>query len=418
MKRILLLTILLFSLFLSLSAENLEVLSRSAILLDASTGTVLFEKNADEAIPPASLTKLVTMHLAFQDIAIGKVHLDDVVPIPPSAWAINQSRGSSLMFLGPGQRVTLRELLLGLAVSSGNDAAVAVALYLAPTIADFADRMNREMQNLGLVHTHFVEPSGISEHNVTTAREFATFCRYYLSQHPEALRDFHSVRDFAYPKAENVPEAYRDNPGTIVQNNRNLLLDTLEGVDGLKTGYIIESGYNIALTAKRGDTRFLAVLLGGPGQSSLHGGQIRAEDGVNLIEWGFANYKTLQVALTFLPQPRVWKGTVNKVNLVIAGGSTPYRPVTSPQSNTALLLTVEKNRGRDLQQEISLVEPLVAPIDTGTIVGQLVLTDASGILRQIPLTVEQSIPEGNICKRILDSIMLGFTSFLKKLGLA
>lgn len=410
MQRPLLVVLLLFTLGLSLFAEDLEVRSKSAILLDASTGTVLFEKNADEPIPPASLTKLVTMHIAFQDIAMGKVQLDDIVPIPRAAWAINQSWGSSLMFLGPGQRVTLLELLLGLAVCSGNDAAVAIALYLAPSIQAFADRMNQEVQRLGLTHTHFVEPAGISEHNVTTAREFAAFCRFYITEHPEALESFHSVREFAYPKAENVAEAYKDNPRTIIQTNRNLLLDTLEGVDGLKTGYIVESGYNIALTAKRGDTRFLAVLLGGPGRSSLHGGQIRAEDGAKLIEWGFANYKTLHLALNPLPQPRIWKGTVNKATLLISGASA------SRQANE-IAFTAEKQRGIELQQKVELFEPLIAPIEAGSIVGQLIISDASGTLQKIPLTVEQTIPRGNLFKRLLDSVLLGFTTFLKNIGL-
>jgi D-alanyl-D-alanine carboxypeptidase (penicillin-binding protein 5/6) len=405
---------LFITLFLGLSlfteAEDLDVRSRSAILIDATTGTILFEKNADEPIPPASLTKLVTMHIAFQDIAQGKVHLDDVVPIPRSAWAINQSWGSSLMFLGPGQRVTLRELLLGLAVCSGNDAAVAVALYLAPSVEAFADRMNQEVLRLGLTHTHFVEPAGISEHNVTTAREFALFCRYYIAEHPEALEAFHSVREFAYPKAENVAEAYKDNPRTIVQTNRNLLLDTLQGVDGLKTGFIIESGYNIALTAKRNETRYLAVLLGGPGRSSLHGGQIRAEDGAKLIEWGFANYKTLYVPNPPLPQPRIWKGTINKANLVVSGNVTSNEP-------KKLIFTVEKNRGQNLQQHIELFEPLIAPIDEGTVVGQIVVSDEAGILQQIPLTVKQSIPKGNIFKRIIDSVLLGLSNILKAVGL-
>ena len=406
MRRIYSFVFFLFSLSFSVFAVDLEVRSKSAVLLDATTGTILFEKNADEPIPPASLTKLVTMHIAFMDIAAGEVQLDDVVPIPKAAWAINQSWGSSLMFLGPGQRVTLRELLLGLAVSSGNDAAMAIALYLAPSIQAFADRMNQEVYRLGLTRTRFVEPSGISEHNVTTAREFAAFCRAYITAHPEALESFHSIREFAYPKPENVADAYKDNPKTIVQTNRNLLLETLEGVDGLKTGYIIESGYNIALTAKRGETRFLAVLLGGPGRSSFQGGQIRAEDGAKLLEWGFANYKTLHVMLDPLPQPKIWKGSVNKAKVLLLGDLGCLKP-------TEIVFTTEKYRGNALQQEVELYEPLVAPITRGSIVGQLLISDTSGLLQRIPLTVEQTIPQGNLFKRILDSILLWLNTFMR-----
>lgn len=413
MKRTIALTFLiLFFLRPSLYSEGLDVRSRSAILLDATTGTVLYEKNADEPIPPASLTKLMTMHLALQDVTMGKVALNAEVPIPRAAWAINQSWGSSLMFLGPGQRVTLKELLLGLSVCSGNDAAVAVALYLSPSIQDFANRMNEEVRRLGLIHTHFVEPSGISEHNSTTAREFAQFCRYYINQHPEALQEYHSVREFAYPKAENVAEAYRDNPRTIVQTNRNLLLDTLPGVDGLKTGYIIESGYNIALTAQRNGSRLLAVLLGGPGRSSLQGGQIRAEDGAKLIEWGFENYKTLKITIPQLPEPRIWKGKENKARLVLS--NQPLATQTGIVIDSGnLSFTVEKQRGLDVQQRIELFEPLIAPLDAGIVVGQLVVSDTAGILKQIPIRIERPVPQGNIFKRIWDSILLTLASLFK-----
>ncbi|MDR0730140.1 MAG: serine hydrolase, partial [Treponema sp.] len=163
------------------------IVSRAALLLDAETGTVLYEKNADEPIPPASLTKLMTAHIALREAAAGTISLDETMQPPRESWAINQPPRSSLMFLAAGQQVSLRELLLGLAVPSGNDAAVAVALRLAPTVADFVDIMNGEATRLGLHMTHFVEPSGISEHNLTTAREFARFCQYYLTLYPQAL---------------------------------------------------------------------------------------------------------------------------------------------------------------------------------------------------------------------------------------
>ena len=177
----------------------------AAILIDAETGSILYEKNADRVIPPASMTKLVVMYVVFQEIATGAISLDDIVPLPPESWAVNAPPASSLMFLGEGQTVTLRELLLGLAVASGNDAAVAVAHYVSGSVDSFIERMNLEMKKLGLEKTHFVEPSGYSELNVTTPREFATFARQYILRYPEALRDYHSQLSISYPQEKNLP---------------------------------------------------------------------------------------------------------------------------------------------------------------------------------------------------------------------
>lgn len=375
------------------AADGPELRSRSAVLLDAATGTVLYEKEGNLEIPPASLTKLMTMHVVLEEVAAGRVSLDDVVALPRSSWAINQSWGSSLMFLAPGQRVTLRELMLGLAVSSGNDAAVAVALHLAPSIRDFAERMNREARSMGLSATRFVEPSGISEHNMTTAAEFAAFCRIYLEKHPQALAEFHSVREFAYPKSENLPEVFRDKPGTIVQYNRNLLLDALEGVDGLKTGYIIESGYNIALTAERSGTRLIAVLLGGPGSGSAQGGRFRAEDGGRLLAWGFENFKTLRPVVEHLDPVRVWKGRADYADI-------------APAEATAF--TVPANRGNRVFWEVVRTEPVLAPLAAGTVLGELVISDEAGELRRIPLASGTDIPEGGFFKRLWDTLVLFF----------
>jgi D-alanyl-D-alanine carboxypeptidase (penicillin-binding protein 5/6) len=302
------------------------------------------------------------------------------------------------MFLAAGQRVSLRELLLGLAIPSGNDAAVAVALRLAPSAEAFAALMNREARRLGLVNTYFVEPSGISEYNVTTALEFARFCRVYLSLHPETLAELHSVPEFAYPKPENVGEAYRDRPGTIVQYNHNRLLGKVEGVDGLKTGYIDEAGYNIALTAERKGTRFIAVLLGAP---AGHGGdRIRDEDGRNLLTWGFDHFKTLRPETGPLPPLRVWKGRTDWVPVI------PGEP---------LEFTVYAERGNVLNREIVPADPVVAPLPADSIVGTLILSDDMGELRRIPLVSAEAVPAGTWWKRFRDGLALSFRSLARRM---
>jgi D-alanyl-D-alanine carboxypeptidase (penicillin-binding protein 5/6) len=365
--------------------------SRAALLLDAETGTVLYEKNPDEPIPPASLTKLMTAHIALREAAAGGVSLDESFQPPRESWAINQPPRSSRMFLAAGQQVSLRELLLGLAVPSGNDAAVAVALRFAPTVAEFAALMNREAESLGLPNTRFVEPSGISENNMTTARDFALFCRTYLSLYPESLAEFHSVREFAYPKAGNVAERYREKPGTIVQYNHNNLLKDFPGADGLKTGYIDEAGYNIALTARRDGTRFILVLLGAP--AVWGGDRMRDEDGRKLLSWAFDQYRTIRPVIGELEPAPLWKGRQKEARLRIA---------ESPD------FTGPRNRGRQLYLSTEITDPLIAPLEAGETVGTLILSDDLGELRRIPLLTAESYEQGGFFRRLWDSIRLFF----------
>jgi len=372
-----------------------EIVSQAAVLLDAETGTVLYAKNPDEEIPPASLTKLMTMHLVLKEVDAGRVSLDEIIPVRTESWALKQPPRSSLMFLAPGQIVTLREIMLGLAVSSGNDAAVAAALRLAPSVADFAALMTTEARRMGLRKTRFTEPSGISENNMTTAAEFAVFCREYLRQHPQTLAEFHSVREFAYPQADNVAEAFRDNPMTIVQENRNALLRTFPGVDGLKTGYIDEAGYNIALTARRNNTRFIAVILGAPAHPG--GDRIRDRDAERLLTWAFENFKTVRLQIGQLEPARLWKGKQKWVELELAEAPVFTAPLS--RAEVALQFTAE------------IDHPLIAPLPIWYPVGWLVIADEGGELYRVRLITAQAYKRGNIFKRAWDSIRL---LFLKK----
>jgi D-alanyl-D-alanine carboxypeptidase (penicillin-binding protein 5/6) len=358
--------------------------------MDALTGTVLYAKNPDIEIPPASLTKLMTMHLVFSAVSGGWASLDEKIPLPRESWAVSQPPRSSLMFLAPGQIVSLKEVLLGLAISSGNDAAAAIALRFAPTVDDFVGMMNAEAERLGLVKTRFADPAGISEFNMTTAGEYAAFCREYLRLHPESLAQYHSVPEFAYPKASNVAEAFRDRPGTIVQGNRNRLL-SFPGVDGLKTGYIDEAGYNIALTAERDGTRFILVLLGAPARPG--GDRIRDEDGRNLLDWAFAAFKTIRPEIGVIQPVRLWKGKANTVELK-AGGGVPF--------------TAPADRGDSLWISTELNEPLIAPLPSGYEAGSLVISDARGPLHRIPLLTVTEYEKGNFFKRLWHSVRLFF----------
>ncbi|MCL2479587.1 MAG: D-alanyl-D-alanine carboxypeptidase [Treponema sp.] len=366
------------------------VSSKAAVVIDEDTGTVLFTKNPDLEIPPASLTKLMTIYLALSEVKAGTISLDQEIIPPRESWAINQPPRSSLMFLADGQRTTLRELLLGLAVPSGNDAAIAVALAIAPTVRDFTDMMNNQAQALGLENTHFDEPSGISEFNMTTAEDFARFCRIYIQTFPEALQEFHSVPEFAYPKAENVAPVFRSRPGTIVQRNNNRLLGTVEGVDGLKTGYIDESGYNLAVTAQRGDSRFIAVILGGSGD------QMRNQDGKTLINWAFSNFQTIKPQEPELEAQRIWKGKTDYVGI---------------RTDDPLDFTATADRAAEMYTKTEITNLLIAPLPAGSRVGDLVYYDSMGELRRVPLVTSADIEKGGFFKEVYDSIRL---LFLKK----
>jgi len=366
-----------------------EIGSRAAVVIDAETGTALYAKNAFDEIPPASLAKLMTMHLVLNGVGEGRISLDDIVPVGMQSWAQSQPPRSSLMFLAPGQTVTLREIMLGMAIPSGNDAAVAAALYLSPSVDDFARLMTGEARRLGLVKTRFVEPSGISENNMTTAAEFAAFCMEYVKRHPYSLTEFHSVREFAYPKAANVPEAFRTNPRTIVQPNRNNLLGVFPGVDGLKTGYIDEAGYNIALTARRDGTRFIAVILGAP--AGPGGSRIRDRDSERLLSWAFGNFKTVRPEFPPFEPVRLWKGRDKQVSLRIA--ETP-------------VFTAPAGRAGSLRYAVTVNRPLVAPLPDSYQAGWLVLADDEGELRRMRLVTDREYPRGNIFKRIWDGIRL------------
>jgi D-alanyl-D-alanine carboxypeptidase (penicillin-binding protein 5/6) len=370
----------------------LTLYSQSAVVMDAETGAIVYSKNPDDEIPPASLTKLMTMHLVFKEIASGRASLNELITPPRESWAVNQLYGSSLMFLAQGQILSLRELMLGMAIFSGNDAATAAALRLAPTVEEFTRIMNMEAAAMGLNKTRFVDASGYSEENMTTAREFARLCRLYLLAHPESLKDFHSVREFAYPRAENLPPERWENPGTRLHRNSNSLLGRVKGVDGLKTGYIPESGYNIALTAERNGTRFIAVILGGP--SEWGGDRKRDEDGEKVLEWAFDHYKTIRPDVGALTPVRIWKGKNNYADIV------PEEPFNF----TALV-----ERGRGLSWEIELDEPVVAPLNAGQAVGRIVFYDSLGELRNVTLVTAQNAEKGGFFKRLFDSIRLLFS---------
>jgi D-alanyl-D-alanine carboxypeptidase (penicillin-binding protein 5/6) len=371
-----------------------HISSLAAVLMDATTGTILYEKNADLPHPPASLTKVVTIHILLDKIKKGEISWQTPVPLPPETWAIHQPSDSSLMFLGPNQRATVEDILQGLAVASGNDAAIAAALFVSGSVSAFAEKMNREVERLGLKNLHFVEPSGYDADNRITAREFALFLKFYLEKHPESLHTLHSVREFTYPRPENVENGQKVR--SITQFNKNSLVYTYPWADGIKTGFLYESGFNLAATAKKNGTRLLVVILGTIGPNPRKAIQTRNNEAVSLLEYGFEHFVTMEVTLPPLSPIRVWKGSKSSF--------TPPTPKSIP-------VTVRKGREQSIRVEYSQSHFLEAPVQPSTVVATLRVYDGKTVHREGNLFAGVEIDRGSWFVRAKDTILV----FLRKL---
>ncbi|MGN0729257.1 D-alanyl-D-alanine carboxypeptidase family protein [Treponema sp.] len=390
------------------SPADLPVNAQSAIVIDFATGNILFEKNADAEIPPASMTKLVEMYVVFEAVENREASLDDVVPLPPESWARNLPQDASVMFLDEGQRVTLRELLTGLAVASGNDASVAVANYICGSMDSFVARMNHAVKKMGLEKTEFVDSSGYSEKNVTTAREFSAFCRNYISRFPDSLREFHSKKILRYPLGKNLPAASAQKNGdglAVVQYNTNKLLGNLEGCDGLKTGFINESGYNIALTAERNGVRYISVTMRGPGNGTAQGNFYRVKDGTCLMEFAFSKFSPYIAEQEHSFCVGTSGSSVKSIRLVPAASenfSVPFIAGNSPQEAAAQVQVEARMMPRAIFGEI----------DAGTQFGVLTYSVNGVVLNSVPLVADRNSGRVNFLIRIWDSIAFKIAALL------
>lgn len=356
-----------------------EVRAEAAVLIEYESGRVLYNKNGDRPVPPASLAKLMTMHLVLKEVDAGRLSLNRQIDVPEEAYWQNLPPGSSLMFLEPGQKITVKDLLLGLAVSSGNDAAIAAAVLVSGSVEAFLEEMNAEAAGLGLPLLHFADASGLDPRSCITAEQFAEFCRYYVRSHPRALDIFHAVREYTYPESVNGH----------TQRNRNGLLHTYEGLDGLKSGYIDESGYNVAVTAEKEGMRLIGVLLGGTGVNHSDGRARIAEDAEALLDFGFDNFVRVYPKNLPIPTVRVWKGEKDAISCV------PEHPV---------LLTVPKNAVDAVGYAVETVEHLIAPVSAGERVGTIFITLSGSKLRAVPLVAQDSVEPAGPLKRFFHAV--------------
>jgi D-alanyl-D-alanine carboxypeptidase (penicillin-binding protein 5/6) len=238
--------------------------TKAAMVMDMETGKVLFAQEPDATIPPASLTKVLTLYLLNERLKAGTLRLDETVPVSQEA----SHAGGSTMRLKTGENVSVDDLIKGIAVASANDGCVAVAQYLGKgDITPFVEEMNKKAKELGMVNSQFFNPNGLpAEGQVTTARDMAVLAQAYLRKFPETL-SIHSMTEFTH--------------NNRVRHNSNSLLGKVEGVDGLKTGFVCASGFNIVVTARRGDTRLVAVVLGAKNR------RVREREATRLVEEGF-----------------------------------------------------------------------------------------------------------------------------------
>ncbi len=385
-------------------AADFELQAGAAILVDYNTGFVIYQKNAGQVIPPASMTKLFLMRSVLEKVREGKAALDQTIPLDQRSWACSAPPHSSLMFLGKGQMATLEDLLCGLSVASGNDAAAAVAYSLFGSMENFIGQANALAKGLGLQKTEIVEPSGYSENNLTTPREMAAFCRAYIRDYPDALQKFHSIKTFVYPKERNLPpeqrgRASQDFSRGIPQEiwtqfefeNTNKLLGVLPGCDGIKTGHINESGYNLALTTKRGEERWISVTMLGPGENLREGDAGRCADGTALHEWAYKNFRSFDAA------------AFGQTEFVVPlyGSEKMFARLVLKEAAT---LPVPKNSSPLVRAKTP--KYLFGKIDFGRPCGSLEIVDGGRVLFEIPLVAAEECRAANQFVQRCDEIIL------------
>jgi D-alanyl-D-alanine carboxypeptidase (penicillin-binding protein 5/6) len=348
---------------------SLRIDAKSAFLLDGLSNQVVFEQNSQERVGPASLSKIMTLHLAYDALKNGKVHLHDEVIVSKKAW----STGGSKMFVKVGKRVKWIDLLKGIVVSSGNDACVALAEHLAGEEEVFVARMNEKARELGMKDTRFLNSHGLpAPGQYTTARDMALLASYHVETFPELL-EIYSLKEFEF--------------AGIKQFNRNDLLWRDEDVDGLKTGHTKESGFHIVATAKKVNQRFIAVVMGAGSEAS------REKEASRLLEYGFRNFSTVIVFEKgeILKEVRVWKGKGGRLNLV---------------ASTSGIVTVPRKEKESISSSLQIQRKILAPVLEGDKLGKAIIEGEGTILKEVDLLAESEVPKAGFLIRIWHSFLL------------
>ncbi len=369
----------------SAAAQAPLLSARSWLLLDANSGATLVSHEPARRLEPASLTKLMTAYVVFIALGETRISLDDRVTVSNAAFAAPGREGAR-MFIEPGRAVTTSELLRGLIVSSGNDAAVALAEHTAGSQAAFVERMNAEARRLGLTDTRFANPTGLSDpQQYSTARDLARLAQRLRSDFPQHVALFRE-REFTYNQ--------------ISQANRNRLLWSDPSVDGMKTGHLDASGWSIVATAIRprgkGDNGYerclIAVVLGAPSDS------VRAQEALRLLNYGFTEYETVRLfrAAQVVARPEVLKGDRSELPI------GPERDVfvTVPAAE------LQRLGERELRSSIERPDPLVAPLTKGETVGRLKVSLSGQVVADAPVVALENVQAAGLFGRAYDAVRL------------
>ncbi|HBV92748.1 MAG TPA: serine-type D-Ala-D-Ala carboxypeptidase [Pantoea sp.] len=359
--------------------------AKAWILIDYASGKVLTESSADQRLDPASLTKMMTSYVVGQAIKAGKIKPDDLVTVGQDAWATGNPklRGSSLMFLKPGDRIPVHELNKGIVIQSGNDACIALADYVAGSQDSFIGLMNNYVKALGLQNTHFMTVHGLdAEGQYSTARDMALIAQALIRDVPEEYA-LNKEKEFTF--------------NNIRQINRNRLLwSTNLKVDGVKTGHTSGAGNNLVASATEGDMRLISVVLGTASDA------IRFRESEKLLTWGFRFFETVTPIKADAPfaQQRVWFGDKSQVNLGVAKDAA---------------LTIPKGQMKNLKASFRLTTPqLEAPLKKNQVVGTIDFQLDGKTIEQRPLVVMQDVPEGGFFSRMIDFVMMKFNGWFGK----
>ena len=353
----------------TIPAPNLKV--SSWLLMDAKTGLTLAANNPDAPVEPASLTKLMTAFIVFREIERETISLDDIVVVSEKAWRSEGSR----MFIEVGDKVRIDDLLMGLVVQSGNDAAVALAEHVAGSEEGFADLMNQTASELGMDNSNFVNSAGMPHpDHYTTARDISLLARAILIDQPDHY-DRYKIREFTW--------------NGITQKNRNPLLGRDESIDGIKTGHTRSAGYCLVGSAEKDGMRLIGSVMGASGDRE------RGDAVYSLLRFGFAAYEhhDLYPAGDRIVDSFVFKGAKNSVALGLSD---------------AVTLILPKGVGKDLQASVSLADPVIAPIGLGDELGVLSVSLAGEQIVSRPLVSLEQVAAGSLWQTLSDTVRLWF----------
>ncbi|ARN84285.1 D-alanyl-D-alanine carboxypeptidase family protein [Candidatus Nucleicultrix amoebiphila] len=366
MRRFILKIVLSFFLGLGSSVQALDLHSNQAILIDMMTNTVLFEKNSDQKVYPSSMTKMMTVYLAFEDLKAGRLDPEQTFVISKEAW----KKEGSKTFIDVGSSVRVIDLLRGVIVQSGNDAAIALAEGIGGTEASFAERMTKKAHDLGAVNTTFKNASGWPDpEHLSTVRDLAIIAESTIRDFPEYYK-LYGEREFTY--------------NNIHQMNRNPLLYANYGADGLKTGHTDLGGYGVAASTVQDGRRLVLVINGAPGVKE------RAEDAKALAQWGYTYFATplLYKVGDVVEKADVWMGTEPTVAVTV----TENLHVTLPRQSL-----------KDLKVEVTYKNPIPAPIKIGETVGKILISAPGLEPREVELVAAHAVDRAGFLKRIRDS---------------